>query len=386
MTKKESTDEKKVIKKVKATTGAWWKSSVSKESESDKPSKIEAPPKEKKAEVAPKEKPKQISKVSESPEKTVDIPAKQNAAIVEDKDGIRPKRQHPSKRTRRPPRKRPQAGRKRFNAVEKTPTNKNVVVKAALDTSAIERRLKNPAAKRLLKNPRTVLVDNEQQMSARPLPVRASFSGGASFGSICFAVSNEKAVVPPQKEALPSIVSAKPITPKTSADDKTEPTQSHTPHKVTPPAVEEPKVISKLLINAEEPEECRLALLENGKLQSLQVSTVNRAQTKNNIYKARIVAVEPSLQAAFVDYGTDKNGFLPFSEIHPEYYKQNLDEKTTKLIESHQWKRLSITDVVEKGQEVLVQVVKEEVGKKGANMTTYLSLPGRCVVLMPGSD
>ena len=146
------------------------------------------------------------------------------------------------------------------------------------------------------------------------------------------------------------------------------------------------KPVCKLLINAEEPEECRLALLEDGRLESIHVSTINRTQTRNNIYKARIVAIEPNLQAAFVDYGTEKNGFLPFSEIHPEYFKQDLPAETKKLVEAQSWKKLSITDVVDKGQEVLVQVVKEEVGKKGANMTTYLSLPGRCVVLMPGSD
>jgi ribonuclease E len=149
---------------------------------------------------------------------------------------------------------------------------------------------------------------------------------------------------------------------------------------------EEVRRVCKLLINAEEPEECRLALLEDGRLESIHVSTISRTQTKNNIYKARIVAIEPSLQAAFVDYGTEKNGFLPFSEIHPEYYKQDLSNEILHQVETHQWKKLNITDVIEKGQEILAQVVKEEVGKKGANMTTYLSIPGRCVVLMPGSD
>jgi ribonuclease E len=144
--------------------------------------------------------------------------------------------------------------------------------------------------------------------------------------------------------------------------------------------------VVKLLINAEEPEECRLALLEDGRLESLHVTTISRVQTRNNIYKARVVAVEPNLQAAFVDYGVEKNGFLAFNEIHPEYYKQELPPDIRKLVETHQWKKLSINDVIAKGQEMLVQVVKEEVGKKGANLTTYLSVPGRCVVLMPGSD
>lgn len=142
----------------------------------------------------------------------------------------------------------------------------------------------------------------------------------------------------------------------------------------------------RLLINAEEPEECRLALLEDGRLQSLHVTTVARTQTKSNIYKAKVVAIEPNLQAAFVDYGTPKNGFLPFSEIHPEYYKTDLSGRTRDYVENRQWRKLKIEDVMERGQELLVQVVKEEVGKKGANMTTYLSLPGRCTVLMPGSD
>ncbi len=148
---------------------------------------------------------------------------------------------------------------------------------------------------------------------------------------------------------------------------------------------EKPQVL-KLLINAEEPEECRLALLADGRLESIHVSTVSSKQTKNNIYKARIVAMESNLQAAFVDYGTDKNGFLPFNEIHPEYYKQEISEENKRLIQQRQWKKLRITEVLERGQEVLVQVVKEEVGNKGANMTTYLSIPGRSVVLMPGSD
>jgi len=148
----------------------------------------------------------------------------------------------------------------------------------------------------------------------------------------------------------------------------------------------EKKGLIKLLINAEEPEECRIAQVENGRLDSYHVTTVVRERTKNNIYKGRIVAVEANLQAAFVEIGTDRNGFLPFNEIHPEYFREDVSERNRKLISQHQWKKLKIEDVVKKGQEVLVQVVKEVTGNKGANMTTYLSLPGRSLVLMPGSD
>ncbi len=146
------------------------------------------------------------------------------------------------------------------------------------------------------------------------------------------------------------------------------------------------KMVCKLLVNAEEPEECRVALLENGRLESFHVSTIEREATKNNIYKGRIVSIEPNLQVAFVDIGTGRNGFLPFGEIHPEYYKENLSERSRELIAQQQWKKLKIEEVMQRGQEVLVQVVKEVTGNKGANMTTYLSLPGRCLVLLPGSD
>jgi len=135
----------------------------------------------------------------------------------------------------------------------------------------------------------------------------------------------------------------------------------------------------KLLINTDEPEECRLVLLESGKVESFYVETVSQAQTKGNIYKGRVTAVEANLQAAFVDYGTEKNGFLPFGDIHPEYY-------ATEVAADTHWKDLPIQSVLSKGQEVLVEVVKEATGNKGATLTTYLSLPGRYLVLMPGSD
>ena len=135
----------------------------------------------------------------------------------------------------------------------------------------------------------------------------------------------------------------------------------------------------KLLINSDEPEEARIALIENGKLSSFHLETVSRAQTKGNIYKGIITAIEPNLQAVFVDMGIEKNGFLPFGDIHPEYYCKDVSANT-------HWKDLKIQEVIRKGQEVLVEVVKEATGNKGASITTYLSMPGRYVVLMPGSD
>jgi ribonuclease E len=141
----------------------------------------------------------------------------------------------------------------------------------------------------------------------------------------------------------------------------------------------EKEPVINLLINAEEPEECRIALIEDGRIESFHVTTVIHEQTKGNIYKGRVSAIEPNLQAAFIDIGIGKNAFLPFSEIHPEYYTCD------KAAKKH-WKELNIQEVLKKGQDILVQVVKEAAGTKGASVTTYLSLPGRFLVLMPGSD
>ncbi|UKL13747.1 Rne/Rng family ribonuclease [Dissulfurimicrobium hydrothermale] len=129
----------------------------------------------------------------------------------------------------------------------------------------------------------------------------------------------------------------------------------------------------RIVINADAPEERRVALLENGRLEAFQLETVTNIQTRGNIYKARLVNVEPALEAAFVDIGLSRNGYLPFDEIHPEYYGYS-DNKER------------LPEILKKGQEFLVQIVKEETPVKGPAVTTYLSIPGRYLVLMPGSD
>ncbi len=131
----------------------------------------------------------------------------------------------------------------------------------------------------------------------------------------------------------------------------------------------------KMLINAIDPEECRVALIEDSQLIELYIETYAREQLKGNIYKAKVNNIEPSLQACFVEYGADSHGFLQFEEIHPEYYKETCQNSK---------KPPSIKDAVSVGQEMLVQVVKEASGQKRPTMTTYLSLAGRFVVLMLG--
>ena len=188
---------------------------------------------------------------------------------------------------------------------------------------------------------------------------------------------NKEETQPPEKSSPPK----KKPRPRGKSPRKPGTDQQASPEKTAPKAETAPRESGsmKLLINADEPEEARIVLLEKGRVESFHIETVSLAQAKSNIYKGRIASIEPNLQAIFVDMGTEKNGFLPFSEVHPEYYCKEVPPGT-------HWNRLDIQEVLKKGQEVLVQVVKEATGNKGASITTYLSMPGRYVVLMPGSD
>jgi ribonuclease E len=135
----------------------------------------------------------------------------------------------------------------------------------------------------------------------------------------------------------------------------------------------------KMLINATHPEENRVAIVADGILTELDIEVVGREQTKGNIYKAAVVRVEPGLQAAFVDYGAERPGFLQMGEIHPSLFKAADPDGSRKG-------KLRINDVLRRGQEILVQITKGERGTKGAALTTHLSLAGRYMVLMPESD
>lgn len=135
----------------------------------------------------------------------------------------------------------------------------------------------------------------------------------------------------------------------------------------------------RMLINAHDSEECRIAITEDGVLTELEIESNLGKKLKGNIYKAKIARVEPSLQAAFIDIGANRNGFLQINDVHPSYFRAGYQPP------SHH-SRINIQDVLEPGQELIIQVVKEEREQKGATLTTFLSLPGRYVVLMPGSD
>ena len=132
--------------------------------------------------------------------------------------------------------------------------------------------------------------------------------------------------------------------------------------------------MKRMLINATQPEERRLAIVDGQKLIDFETEIEGREQRKGNIYKAVVTRVEPSLEACFVDYGEDRHGFLPFKEISRSYFKEGADVRNAK-----------IQDVIKEGQELLVQVEKEERGNKGAALTTFVSLAGRYLVLMPNN-
>jgi len=132
--------------------------------------------------------------------------------------------------------------------------------------------------------------------------------------------------------------------------------------------------MKRMLINATQREELRVAIVDGQALYDLDIEIPSKEQKKANIYKGRITRVEPSLEACFIDYGAERHGFLPMKEISREYFQPGVDHN-----------RAGIRDLLKEGQEILVQVEKEERGNKGAALTTFISLAGRYLVLMPNN-
>ena len=131
--------------------------------------------------------------------------------------------------------------------------------------------------------------------------------------------------------------------------------------------------MKRMLVNATQPEEIRVALVDGQKLYDLDIENRTYEQKKGNVYTARVMRVEPSLEAAFVDFGSDRHGFLPLKEVARTYFRRQVEG------------RVNIQDVLAEGQELVVQVEKEERGNKGAALTTFLSIAGRYLVLMPNN-
>lgn len=136
--------------------------------------------------------------------------------------------------------------------------------------------------------------------------------------------------------------------------------------------------MKRILINATHEEELRVAMIDGQRLFDLDIAVPSREQRKGNIYKGKITRVEPSLEAVFVDYGSERQGFLPLKDISKTYFKPQDDSGENQG-------RINVQDVLSVGQEVVVQIEKEERGNKGAALTTFISLAGRYLVLMPNS-
>ena len=132
--------------------------------------------------------------------------------------------------------------------------------------------------------------------------------------------------------------------------------------------------MKRMLVNATQQEELRVALVDGQKLYDLSVELPSREQKKANVYKGRIARIEPSLEACFIDYGAERHGFLPLKEISREYF-----------LKQPSGGRINMREVLQEGQDIVVQVEKEERGNKGAALTTFISLAGRYVVLMPNN-
>src|SRR6201994_3579884 len=132
--------------------------------------------------------------------------------------------------------------------------------------------------------------------------------------------------------------------------------------------------MKRMLVNATQEEELRVALVDGQKLFDLSIELPSREQKKANVYKGRISRIEPSLEACFVDYGAQRHGFLPLKEVSKEYFRQQ-----------PQGGRMNIRELLSEGQDLIVQVEKEERGNKGAALTTFISLAGRFLVLMPNN-
>ena len=132
--------------------------------------------------------------------------------------------------------------------------------------------------------------------------------------------------------------------------------------------------MKRMLFNATQQEELRVAIVDGQKLIDIDIESAGREQRKGNIYKGVITRIEPSLEACFVNYGEERHGFLPFKEVARTYFKEGIDVRNA-----------SIKDALREGQEIIVQVEKEERGQKGAALTSFVSLAGRYLVLMPNN-
>jgi len=200
------------------------------------------------------------------------------------------------------------------------------------------------------------------------------------------------AKVPAPKETAPSDSGwddeALPAAPELDEDDEAEDdarsqSRSGSGSKASPIEADGRR---EMLINVADGDEVRIALLRDGRLDELYIERATSVSNVGNIYKGRIVNVEPSIQAAFVDFGLPVHGFLHISDLHPKYFPESKGEPELVGRKTPRRQRPPIQSCLRRGQEVIVQVIKEGVGTKGPTLSSYISLPGRFMVMMPGMD
>jgi ribonuclease E len=190
----------------------------------------------------------------------------------------------------------------------------------------------------------------------------------------------------PQDEDRPSArrSRSKKTTKKTASKKTTKKTTKKSAS--TKSKAEKPASQAEMIINYVPGEECRIAMLEDGKLEELMVEPTDRVSRVGNIYVGKVMNIEPSIQAVFVDFGSEENGFLHISDLHPQYFASGEDKTERVGKKTPRKSRPPVQDCIKRGQEIIVQILKEGVGTKGPTLTSYLSIPGRFLVMMPGMD
>jgi ribonuclease E len=196
--------------------------------------------------------------------------------------------------------------------------------------------------------------------------------------------SNTTKKKPARKKSTKKAASTKKTTRKKSSAKKDD-TDDDKPSSSSSGSSKGPR--TEMVVNYVPGEDCRIAILEDGNLEEFFSEHTDKVSRVGNIYVGRVANVEPAIQAAFIDFGGEENGFLHITDLHPQYFSKHSDDKVERVgKKTPHRQRPPIQEALKRGQEIIVQVQKEGVGTKGPSLTSYLSIPGRFLVMMPGMD
>lgn len=225
--------------------------------------------------------------------------------------------------------------------------------------------------------------DSDSEQEAAPEPQSESDPDDADSTDDSTPEPEAEESKTPKKKSTRKRSSKKAASKDSDKDKSDKPTKKSTRSKS---AKEEKPPTVEMIVNYVPGEECRIAMIEDGKLEEFSTEPADQVSRVGNIYVGRVANIEQSIQAAFIDFGTEENGFLHVSDLHPQYFAKG-DDKTERVgKKTPRRSRPPIQDCLKKGQEIIVQVLKEGVGTKGPSLTSYLSIPGRFLVMMPGMD